>query len=84
MSLWRNQLHSHLTAELVEIGGNIGKGKVYITWKGWVGIRCPAAMPDWKLGSQRSCGHRESVLNSVFGADIQIGVGIVRTRIFFN
>ncbi|TQE05660.1 hypothetical protein C1H46_008679 [Malus baccata] len=46
MSLWRNQLLNHLTAELVEIRGNRGKGKVYIRCKGWVWIRCPAAMPD--------------------------------------
>lgn len=35
MSLWHNQLHSHLTGKLVKIGANRGKGKVYIMWKGW-------------------------------------------------
>ncbi|KAB2607572.1 G-type lectin S-receptor-like serine/threonine-protein kinase [Pyrus ussuriensis x Pyrus communis] len=46
MSLWRNQLLNHLTAELVEIGGNRRKGKVYIRWKGWVWIRYPTVMPN--------------------------------------
>ncbi|RXH83020.1 hypothetical protein DVH24_003518 [Malus domestica] len=41
-------LHSRLTAELVEISGNRGKGEGIDDgrWKGWVGIGCPAAMPD--------------------------------------
>ncbi|RXH83796.1 hypothetical protein DVH24_009231 [Malus domestica] len=77
MSLWRNQLLNHLTAELVEIRGNRGKGKVYIRCKGWVWIRCPAAMPDSGRDGIGSSDLKEVVAIG----NIQIGVGIVLVQV---